>query len=58
MTNLFDEFLKHKEEHIIETYCIGDDCDDCEELAQGGALRETKKKYVDEILHHEHQKNS
>ena len=59
MTNLFDEFIKAKEDHIIDTYCIGDDCDDCEELAQGGVIRKIKKMYVDniaeEIMHPDHE---
>ena len=52
---LFDDFIKSKEDHVLEKYLEDDEfCIDCTETHNTGQV---KKKYVDELLHpHDHEK--
>ena len=58
---IFDDFIKAKEDHIIDRYCEdGEPCLDCIEPTDAHNTREVKKKYVDEIVdeivhHQEHE---
>lgn len=52
--NMFESFVKVKEDHIIDQYCVEEE--NGLEENDGGAVREVKKMYVDdlveEIIHH------
>lgn len=49
--NMFESFVKNKEEHVVEQYCE-EEVDGLEEN-DSGAVREVKKMYVEEIIHHD-----